>query len=82
MNEYEGALFAAVMVLTKAIVEGVSDRAAIASRYREAAKDETEFRRKNGAATLEILARLTEADRLYTTRTPFSIIDGGKDDNS
>ena len=80
MNEYEGALFDAIAVLSKAVADGVFDRAAIASRYREVAQWEKDAGRKNGEATLELLARLTEEDRMYTARPPFTVIDGGKSD--
>jgi hypothetical protein len=81
MNEYEGALFDAIAVLSKAVAEGVFDRGAIASRYREVAQWEKDAGRKNGEATLELLARLTEADRMYKARPSFTVIDGGKSDD-
>jgi hypothetical protein len=78
MSEYEGALFDAIAALSRAVADGACDRATLAARYREIAQDEANVGHKNGAATLELLARQTEADRFYSARPQLSIIDGGK----
>lgn len=83
MTEYEGALFDALIVLTRAIAKGETTREGLAAKFREGAAMEAELNRKNGAATLEILARIAEADRFYSVqpvRAPFEVIDGGKSD--
>lgn len=82
MNEYEGALFSALMALTKAVVLGKTGRSELAAIYGEAAIPERTEGRHNGAAVLEILARLAEEDRYYSpTMQPFQVIPGGKSDD-
>ena len=82
MNEYEGALFSAMIVLTQTVAHLLPDRAQLAEMLREDARMDREASHLNGAATLELLARIAEADRYYTARPrpPFTptIIDGGK----
>ena len=80
MNEYEGALFDALMVLTRAITSGEIDRSSLAASFRETAKMQSDLGRKNGSAVMEFLARQAEGDRSYTVRPPFFVIDGGKDE--
>lgn len=80
MNEYEGALFSALMVLTTSIARGETDRPTLAANFREAAKDSAGDDRKNASAVLEILGNLAEADRFFRPKSPFSVIDGGKVD--
>ena len=79
MNEYEGALFDALMTLTRAIVTGQTTRAALAALYRELAKSADDLGRGNWSATLELLASIAESDTFYTIpRPPLTVIEGGK----
>jgi hypothetical protein len=74
MNENEGMLMAALMV----IVRHVPDRGALAKDLREMADGAKLDSRKSEAANLEMLARIAEGDTFY--RPSFPVIDGGKKD--
>ena len=58
MNEYEGALFGALLVLVKS----VPDRGALAKGLREIASDSKADGQENGGAMLNMLARSAESD--------------------
>jgi hypothetical protein len=81
MNEYESALFSALMVLTRSVADGSTNRAILAVRFRECAQIDTEASQKSAAATLEMFARTVEEDQYHIPRPPFFVIDGGKNDD-
>ena len=76
MNEYEQALFSAVMVLTKAAAAQAADRTVLAAAFREFASMMKDQGREGGAAVLEMLAGEAEENVSY------SVIPGGKSDPS
>jgi hypothetical protein len=78
MNEYEAALFAALMVLVQAMAKGETDKTALVKHLRSAAKTYTNLGHKSGAAVLEMLASVTEDDTAYIPKPPFTVIEGGK----
>jgi chemotaxis receptor (MCP) glutamine deamidase CheD len=82
MNEYEGALFSAMMTLVKTVVELGADRAALAAKFRESAEVANRGGRESDAAVSEMLANLAERDVYYVPSLPFSVIKGGKGDSS
>ncbi len=81
MNEYELALFSAVMTLTKAVVALGANRTALAASFRESTSLAKDRKREDEAAVLNFLADLAEHDVFYTPRPPFTVIDGGKDNS-
>lgn len=81
MNEYEGALFSALMIVTRAIRDLGNSRAALAAEFRESASHSKLDGRESNAAVLEMLAKLAEGDAYYVPASPFRVIDGGKSDD-
>jgi hypothetical protein len=80
MNEYEGALFSALWVLTQAVRDLGAGREALATAFRKSALGEAKFGREDGAAILEQLGKVAEGDTCWIPAPPFQIIDGGKSD--
>jgi hypothetical protein len=78
MNEYEGALFGGLMILTRAVAHRKLD--SLAADLRHAAKTDADQGYKNAAATLDMLAQIAEADTYYVPKSPFTVIKGGKTD--
>jgi hypothetical protein len=74
MNEYEGALFSALTIVTKAIRDLGVGRAALAAKFRDAAQLDTEFNRESAAAILKRLGDVAEGDAYYVPIPPFSVI--------
>ena len=81
MNEYESALFSAVMILIRATVDLGIDRPTLAARFREAAQRSSDDHRESGAAVLQMLANLAEGGTYYVPTPPFTVIEGGKGAN-
>ncbi|MGH6988909.1 MAG: hypothetical protein ACREFD_03600 [Stellaceae bacterium] len=82
MNEYEGALFSAVMILIGALVDLGINRPALAAKFREAGNLAAMDGRKGDAAVHEMLANIAERDAFYVPSPPFTLIKGGKDDGT
>jgi hypothetical protein len=78
MNEYEGALFDALLALTRAVASGKTSRSDLAAIYRGSAQDEEGLGHSNGAAVLRMLADITEADTYYVPKPSFRVMPGGK----
>jgi hypothetical protein len=66
MNEYEGALFAAVLVIVKA----VPDRSTLAKDLRELAEDSRKNRQESAAAVLDMLVKCAKSDEFYQPGQP------------
>ena len=79
MNEYEGALFSAVMTLIKTVVSLGVDRPTLAAEFRDSARLAAENGRETGAAVSETLAKIAERDVFYVPGSPFTVIKGDKD---
>ncbi len=82
MNEYELALFSAVMTLTKAVVALGANRAELAASFREFASQAKDQKQEDGAAVSGFLADLAERDVFYIPKPPFTVLAGGKDHSS
>ena len=82
MNEYEGALFSALMTVTKAIRDLGAGRASLAGEFRVSARNAAKNNHESEAAVLEFLGNLAERDAFYVPTPPFMVIDGGKSDPS
>jgi hypothetical protein len=90
MNEYEGALLAAVAVLIRTVADLGADRAKLAEEFREIAALDLQSGNKGASAVAEICASLAEADtdsaeadrdfRVALSRRMFSVIPGDKRD--
>jgi hypothetical protein len=81
MNEYEGALFSALWVLTRAIRDLGAGREALASAFRDSALRNAELGHESAAAILEQLGKVAEGDTHWIPAPLFQIIDGGKSDD-
>ena len=78
MNEYESGLMAALVVLVQAIAK--IDKPGLVEHLGSAAKTHADLDNKSGAAILQMLALMAEADPAYITPPPFAVVQGGNSD--
>jgi len=81
MTEFESACFAGVLILIRAVRQLGADGQALAAEFREHVTLAVEHDQKAGAATLELFAKLAEADRHTDPHSRFTVVDGGKADD-